>query len=360
MSFEALQNQVVQFYNGVSAIITEQTKGIKEQYPILTQLDTRISATVLTLISLCVAPLATGTGICMSFFGVERYPNLLKNVKEIDAVAVVELKVIAAAIAALLFYTYATVLLPLGIGMTAGVLLASANDRMARKNVVPEALAEVKIEGNAEGVLPKGAQAPKEEDLYDQGETPKEDLELSKDAQVPMAENNEELQAFDEDDLYAAILPQAEELPKAALQEAKGNFDVLPAGKKGILNAAKLDHNAGIPKVDFFQDKIFPLQENFQPIPQPPCPKIFPPTYAPQKEVPESNAKVLKPKEPVQPKAAVVLPEAKNQNPAKVPNDIKLKEENEDIRDQAKKLGYDYYNWIFDYLNPKGLEDSKK
>lgn len=133
MSVDALQSQFVQFYSGVSAIVLEQTQRIKTQYPILSQVDARIALTVLALISTCIAPLATGGGIAVGLFGMERYPHLLNNIKEIESVALVEIKVIAAAVAALLFYSYAGLMLPLGIGIAAGVLLASANDGLTKK-----------------------------------------------------------------------------------------------------------------------------------------------------------------------------------------------------------------------------------
>lgn len=138
MSLDALQSQFIQFYDGISAIVIEQSQKIKMQYPILSQIDTRIAATVLALISACVAPLATGGGIALGLFGMERYPHLLNNVKQIESIATTEIKVIAAALAVLLFYSYAGFMLPIGIGIAAGVLLAGANDRLTKRTMPQE------------------------------------------------------------------------------------------------------------------------------------------------------------------------------------------------------------------------------
>lgn len=133
MSLDKLQDQVIQFYNGVSEVAVEQTKEMKKQYPLLSQVDLRVSAAVLGLISFCIAPLYSLTGICVGFFGMGHYPHILKNVQYV-ANAPVELKIIAVAVAAILFYTYAGILLPMGVGLTAGALLAFANNQLIKKD----------------------------------------------------------------------------------------------------------------------------------------------------------------------------------------------------------------------------------
>lgn len=129
MSLE-LQQQVNQFYDGVSAIIAEHAEDLKKQYPILSQVDARISAAVLTLLSVCWSPMATVSGLFVGFLGMGRYPDLLKEVKQINETASTELKVITAAAGVLLLYAYFAFLLPFGIGASAGVFLSSTNEKM--------------------------------------------------------------------------------------------------------------------------------------------------------------------------------------------------------------------------------------
>lgn len=366
MSFEALQNQFVQFYNGVSAIVAEQTKGIKEDYPILSQVDTRISATVLTLISVCIAPFWTGLGVCAGFLGVGRYPHLRKNIKQIDEVAVIELKFVAAAIATLLFYTYASALLPLGIGIAAGVLLASINEKMTKKNLESSLILEEKQNKAEEVALPKAQPKSHEEEKRAEPAEKKKLAEREEEAAKPqLAEvvdelDLEQLNGRQEVPKVEAELVQAKKgeepnlairvVPQAAPKNAKEKVDAKVPNQK--FNE-KLNKRVNAPQGNPLQGRIPQLSFPEVPLSDPL-----------NRQLPEENASAEAPKPPVREDSLNpnVPQVAKGQNPkpAKIPN-VKKMEPKHPVapkivneiegsdEEEAKLFGFNY-GWIFDFV----------